>query len=117
MNKQKIFIAVLVVVLLGIGYNFYRSSQTAPSPTAGGGNDLDLVQDLPKLRKLKESKLDVSIFQRDLFKNLESGRGFLSEKAVLADLPPELQPGKANPFQPLQTQAKPGARTLKPTAR
>ncbi|MDP3710375.1 MAG: hypothetical protein Q8R29_01480 [bacterium] len=102
MAKQKIFIIVFILAVLGAVYNFYQSSKVAPESSAVEESDTDLVKDLSKIRKLKDSRLDITVFENIVFKNLESAPE-LAERTPTAGTAPALTPGRANPFLPFQT--------------
>ena len=102
MNKQKIFIIVFILAVLGAVYNFYQSSKITPGTATTGETDTDLVKDLSKIRKLKDSRLDITVFENTVFKNLESAPELI-KRVPSAEIQPSLRPGRANPFLPFQS--------------
>ena len=103
MSKQNILIIVFVLALLGVVYNFYQSSTISPATDAEGEASKDLVKDLSKIRKLKESRLDISVFENIVFKNLESSPELVKRASAAEAEASGLRPGRANPFLPFQT--------------
>lgn len=102
MNKQNILIIVFVLALLGAVYNFYQSSTISPVQEAENEASNDLVKDLSKIRKLKESRLDISIFENSVFKNLESAPELIRRALPTGAEAAGLRPGRANPFLPFR---------------
>jgi len=92
MKKQNILITVFVVVLAGAAYNIYQYTGSTQS-----GDLLDkknqLESNLNNFRGLRNSQLDVSIFQDPEFSSLKNF-------AESSTLPPSPVPGKINPFSP-----------------
>lgn len=103
MNKQIIFIIIFVLALLGAGYNIYQSSNVIPQSNESSQENNNLVKDLSKLRHLKDSKLDTTLFQNPLYKNLESAPDLGTQTPAE---PPQTQKiGRPNPFLPASGQS------------
>lgn len=97
MAKQKIFIIVFILAVLGMVYNFYQGSTISPESEEKGTTNTELVKDLSKIRKLKDSRLDITVFDNVVFKNLESAPELAGRPASTA-----LTAGRINPFLPFQ---------------
>ncbi len=112
MNRKVIFIIIFVLALLGAGYNIYQSSRVVPKTDQvyQGGNDL--VKDISKLRHLKDSKLDITLFKNPLYKNLESSPDLSPTPTPSGQ---EQKVGRANPFLPVPgTSVATPAKTILP---
>lgn len=94
MNKQTILIVILIGVLAGTGYVWYRQFGATSSSSKGDtirSASQDIETRLAQFRRLKEIQLDTAVLQDPLFRSLE-----LPEKVV----EPEVKLGRPNPFLP-----------------
>lgn len=87
MNRQLVLLILFIVILATIGFLWLRYSQTPPTAEVETGFGARLVE----LRRLKDLKLDIAVFQDKFFRSLELPR----------EVPePELKVGRNNPFAP-----------------
>lgn len=88
MDKQKIILIVLAVVVVGAGIYFYQN-QSTESPANAINDDNEFKAKLAELQRLKDLKLDTSIFRDKFFQSMQ-----------LPELPSEtpITPGRPNPF-------------------
>ncbi len=96
--RQTILVLILILALAAIGYVWYAYFGSAPAlptetPIANGPKAL---QDrLGTLRRLKNLRLDTSVFQDPLFRALETAPTFQESLAG-----GEGEHGRQNPFTP-----------------
>lgn len=94
MNRQTLFYITLIVVLLSIGYVWFRYSR-APTVVPTGDDAGEMFETrLSQLRYLKDLQLDISIFQNPLFKTLKA------PETIPAISQPVIKQGRTNPFLP-----------------
>lgn len=91
MNRQTILLIILVLALVGTGYFIYQNLQPQPESALNSQTQGEFQNRLTELQRLKELKLDTSIFQDKFFQTLQ-----LPEKP----LEQPLTPGRPNPFFP-----------------
>ncbi len=91
MNKQKVLLTILALVVVGAGYFFYQNSQSPSGSETNPQAQIEFQNKLAELQRLRELKLDTSIFQDKFFQSLK-----LPEKP--SEQP--LTPGRPNPFFP-----------------
>lgn len=88
MDKQKILLIILVVAAIGAGIYFYQNqNQENPANTVSDNNEFKTK--LAELQRLRDLKLDTSIFRDKFFQSLQ-----------LPEQPSEtpITPGRPNPF-------------------
>ncbi len=88
MNKQTVFVIVLVAVLGATGYLWYGYFNTAP---AGGGRQGSGAERLAQVSRLSNIQLDTSLFADPFFSSL-------APPQVIPQ--PDVAPGRVNPFVP-----------------
>ena len=98
MRKNIIMAAVLLFSAVGVIFNFYRYSKIAPEIDSGSSQS-EFGQNLTDFRRLKNSKLDVSLFQNSTFKSLELSKE-TSVFSTSTSTPGSITPGRINPFAP-----------------
>lgn len=88
MTKQKIFLIILAVALTGAGIYFYQNGSPAGSASAPA-DDNEFKAKLAELQRLRDLKLDTSIFRDRFFQSLQ-----------MPEKPSEnpFSPGRSNPF-------------------
>ena len=89
MGKQTILLIIIVGALLGTGYFLYQYFQSGPALQALPRTETEFQIKLAELKRLKELRLDTSIFQDQFFRTLEPPE-------IPAETP--LTPGRNNPF-------------------
>lgn len=91
MNRNTVFTLVFVILLGVIGYMWY-GYLGAPTDT-DGAEQASFTKTLAEVRRLKNLKLDTSVFQDRFFLDLEEPQ----------EIPqPEVKPGRENPFAPFR---------------
>ena len=96
--KQTVLVLILILALAVVGYVWYAYFQSAPETvtepaiTHGSKTLLDRVG---ALRRLKNLRLDTSVFQDPLFQTLETAPA--SQELVSGG---EGERGRINPFTP-----------------
>lgn len=91
MTRQTILLIILVLALMGTGYFVYQNFRSQPEGAINSQTQGEFQNRLAELQRLKELRLDTSIFQDKFFQTLQ-----LPEKP--AEQP--LTPGRPNPFFP-----------------
>lgn len=91
MTKQMVLSIIIAMTLLGTAYFLYQYSQSGPALEVLPQTETEFQTRLAELKRLKELRLDTSIFQDQFFRTLE-----VPEKS--AETP--LTPGRSNPFLP-----------------
>ena len=88
MDKQKILLIVLAVILAGGGLYFYQNRSPESSENVIP-DDNEFKAKLAELQRLRDLKLDTSIFRDKFFQSLR-----------LPEKPSEetITPGRSNPF-------------------
>lgn len=93
MDRQTIFLIILILALAGGGWIWYQSQQQPAIDTAGPTADIvEIEARMTEIRRLKNATLDTTILQDPLFKSL---------KDITATSGPTVSPGRINPFAPL----------------
>lgn len=92
MNKQNTLTIVLIVILAAIGYLWLSSSESTDKTKQQASNEFEAQ--LLELSKLKNIKLDTTIFQDPFFRSLNLSA------AVPA---PEGPVGRKNPFLQIES--------------
>ena len=94
MIRQNIFLIIFILLLAGLGYFWYQNAKISPpGEEKAGSSELEIR--LSELRRLKDLKLDTTLFQNPLFRKLEA-----STKEVPSTPASVLKPGRSNPFIP-----------------
>ncbi|MDP3769828.1 MAG: hypothetical protein U1A25_01350 [Candidatus Sungbacteria bacterium] len=91
MDKQRILIAVFVLMLIGGVYYYYQVYTIAPSVEVTNPEIIELDSQLGALRPLKSVELATSILDNAFFRSL---------KATVATATPAVIAGRINPFLP-----------------
>lgn len=91
MNRNTIFTLVFVIILGVMAYMWY-GYLALPTDT-DGAEQASFTKTLAEVRRLKNLKLDTSIFQDRFFLDLEEPQ----------EIPqPAVEPGRENPFAPFR---------------
>lgn len=105
MNRQLIFTIIFILILGIAGYGFYLYAPSTITPAGTDNSSVELTQRLSDLRKLKNSRIDTSVFQDPVYKALQYSQETAQfQESNNGGTPPPLtsQPGRANPFNPFQ---------------
>lgn len=91
---KNVLLAITFGCLLYLGYMFFWPADdgSALVSTTGDGNGLDVDRDLIELlSKIKQIRLDATLFESDVFNSLEDYSQIIPPEAV----------GRSNPFAPI----------------
>ncbi len=88
-TEKKLVWALVIIAVIGIGYDIFANSSSSPAPTADTSTTAPVGQDILALvEKLKVISIDPSIFSSSLFTSLKDSE---------TPLTPETE-GRADPF-------------------
>ena len=88
MSKQKIILIILAIAAVGAGLYFYQN-QSSENSASAPADDNEFKTKLAELQRLRDLKLDTSIFRDKFFQSLQ-----LPEKPTEEPI----TPGRSNPF-------------------
>lgn len=91
MNRQTISTIIFIISLVATAYVWYRYKQYTPLDDKKAEIRSDITTSLSELRRLREIKLDTSIFQDKFFQTLSSPPSLPLQEAII---------GRQNPFTP-----------------
>jgi len=89
MNRNNLFTIILIVLIGGIGYMWYSSSQTPQDAPGAEEAAATFTQSIAQLERLRTIDIDTTIFQDPVFVSLEA-------PPVPIEAP--VTPGRTNPF-------------------
>ena len=103
MKKRTLMIIISVVAVAVAIYGFYSYSQSSDNAVTASNADSDSARNLSDIRRLKDLKLDTSIFQNPSYQALQSSPAVTQFVSAGSSTPVVTgRPGRPNPFLPFQ---------------